>query len=268
MKTDVGGDAQKKVASHHRLTGEFTPADFAEVIQHLPEHCPLVGGQAVAWWASKYDVRIDPKGPNVAITSSDIDFWGTGDDLISLARGLGRKPIFPHQYEMTVWAGAVQLYIKEKESLAEFLHTIPGLDTHDPERSCFGQSYASGSVVKAIQVLTPISLVYAKLHCLRNFSQDGRDDDMHLRVCLAAARCFLNQIISEGKIRMALWNIERLIAAHQFKPYNRLEVQFKFNILDGIPNDDILKHSTDPALDEADRNRLAQFLNVRWKSIQ
>jgi len=267
MKTE-GVGAQGKLGGHHRLTGEFTPADFSEVIQHLPEHCPLVGGQAVAWWASKYNVRIDPKGQRVAITSSDIDFWGTRDDLISLARGLGRKPIFPHQYEMSVWAGAVPLYIKEKESLAEFLHTIPGLDTHDPERASFGQNYASGAVVKTIQVLTPVSLIYAKLHCLRNFDQDGRDDEMHLRVCLAASRCFLNQIVSEAKIRMALWNIERLIAAHQFKPYKRLETQFRFNVLDGIPHDDILNHSTNPALDEADRNRLSQFLNVRWKSLK
>ncbi len=29
----------------------FTPRDFAAIIAHLPEGCPLVGGQAVARWA-------------------------------------------------------------------------------------------------------------------------------------------------------------------------------------------------------------------------
>ena len=33
---------------------KFSPSDFAAVIAHLPEGCPLVGGQAVAWWAARY----------------------------------------------------------------------------------------------------------------------------------------------------------------------------------------------------------------------
>jgi hypothetical protein len=268
MNTPKGAEASPKLAPGKRLTGEFTPLDFVEVITHLPDHCPLVGGQAVAWWAAKYGVSLDWKGKRTTVTSSDIDFWGTRADLISLARALGRKPIFPHQYEMSVWAGAIPIYINETESLAEFLHTIPGLDTYDPERACFGQEYAAGSLTKTIQVLTPISLIYAKLHCLRHFDQDGREDELHLRVCLAASRHFLKQILSEAKVRIALWNIERLISAHQFKPFKRLEQDLAVNLLDAIPVEHICKFSTDPAVDEKDRSRLAQFLEIRWKSLQ
>jgi hypothetical protein len=32
----------------------FVPSDFGEVIQNIPEECPLVGGQAVAWWAHAF----------------------------------------------------------------------------------------------------------------------------------------------------------------------------------------------------------------------
>jgi hypothetical protein len=268
MNTSEGGVGLTKLMPGKHLTGEFTPLDFAEVIAHLPDHCPLVGGQAVAWWGSKYDVLLDSKGAKTPITSSDIDFWGTRDDLVSLARALQLKPIFPHQYEMTVWAGAIQIYISKTESLAEFLHTIPGLDTHDPERACFGQSYIAGSVNKTIQVLTPISLLYAKLHCLRNFDQEGRQDELHLRVCLAASRFFLNQILADGNIRIALWNIERIISAHQFKPYKRLEKDLNFNVLEAIPLEGIRQFSTSPSLSEKDRERLSQFLEIRWKSLQ
>src|ERR1039457_4466387 len=60
----------------------FVPSDFAAVIQHVPEECPLVGGQAVAWWAQEYSPSDKP------VTSCDIDFWGFRDDLTTLARAL------------------------------------------------------------------------------------------------------------------------------------------------------------------------------------
>ena len=32
---------------------QFTPRDFAAIIAHLPEDCPMVDGQAVAWWLAR-----------------------------------------------------------------------------------------------------------------------------------------------------------------------------------------------------------------------
>jgi hypothetical protein len=37
--------------------GNFRPEDFAFVIEQLPDNCPIVGGQAVAWWAERCEVR-------------------------------------------------------------------------------------------------------------------------------------------------------------------------------------------------------------------
>jgi len=64
----------------------FTPSDFSEVIAALPEGCPLVGGQAVAWWAGRYEIttlngeKFDP------ITSADIDCWGDRASLKAYRR--------------------------------------------------------------------------------------------------------------------------------------------------------------------------------------
>jgi hypothetical protein len=77
----------------------FSPVDFAEVFARLPEGCPVVGGQAVAWWCAKYGVKGEGRAE---ITSGDIDFWGGREDLKQMARGLKRKPIYPHPHEMTV----------------------------------------------------------------------------------------------------------------------------------------------------------------------
>ena len=52
----------------------FTPEDFAEVLLCLPKGCPLVGGQAVAWWAGRYGIRPIHEGREQPVTSQDIDF--------------------------------------------------------------------------------------------------------------------------------------------------------------------------------------------------
>src|SRR5438045_1918185 len=82
----------------------FKPEDFAEVIATVPEGCPLIGGQAVAWWAARYGLT---GKAGEGITSADIDFWGARRDLIVVAKALQRKAVFPHEYEMTVWVGAI-----------------------------------------------------------------------------------------------------------------------------------------------------------------
>ncbi len=107
-----------------RSEARFRPSDFSEVIAKLPKDCSLIGGQAVALWAERYGLRGDN---GEAVTSADIDFWGSRGDLIRMAKALQRKAVFPHEYEMTVWVGAIPLRIHGRNTLVEFLHTVPGL---------------------------------------------------------------------------------------------------------------------------------------------
>jgi hypothetical protein len=78
-------------------------------------------------------------GDPVIGTSEDIDFWGGRSELTSLAKALGKKAIFPNQYEISVWTGAIPLSIHGKKSAVGFLHVVPGLDTIDPERAGVAQ---------------------------------------------------------------------------------------------------------------------------------
>jgi hypothetical protein len=244
--------------------GDFRPADFAFVLEQLPENCPIVGGQAVAWWAERYDVTFDNGLP---VTSSDIDFWGDRNDLKLLAKRLNLKPFFPHEYEMTVWAGAVQMVIDGKKSVAEFLHTIPGLDIVDPEKAAIDQEFFTAQWKKSIQVLTPVSLLPEKLHCLRHFSQEHREDEVHLRICLKTSRRFLMNFLEQGEIRFVLRNIERVVSMHRFKPYRRLETSLGFNLLDAVPIEDMKRAAESGTLPEEDAQRLSRFLTSRWPQV-
>jgi hypothetical protein len=184
-----------------------------------------------------------------------------------LAKRLHLKPVFPHEYEMTVWAGAIQIRIENKRSLAEFLHTVPGLDVVDPDRAAVEQDYRAKTVHRTIQVLTPVSLIFVKLHCLRHFSQEKREDELHLRICLRTARCFLAETLTQGEIRQLFWNIERLISAHQFKPYRKLQQSLAFNLLDAVPIEEIQKACKSGDFPAADQERLSRFLDQRWPQI-
>ncbi len=239
----------------------FVPSDFGGIIRHVPEECPLVGGQAVAWWQQQYCPSDAP------ITSCDIDFWGYREDLEALAKALGQKPVYPHKYEMTVWVGGIWLEVNGEKTLVEFVSSVPGIDTVSEEKASVFQLFSTGETQKKLLVLSPVSLVLAKLHGLRAFDQDGRQDELHLKTSLVTANHFITQLLEETKIKQVLWNVERLIGASQNKPYRRLEQKHGFEILSAIPIEQIQRAAANNLLPEEDRKRLQNFQRTRWPQV-
>jgi hypothetical protein len=240
----------------------YGPADFGEVIQKVPDDCPLVGGQAVAWWAQQYFPSDKP------VTSCDIDFWGFKENLMELARALGQKPILPHQYEMTIWVGGIQISLKGEKTVVDFINTVPGLDSFNAEKASVRQLFENGTHRKEFLVLSPISLVLAKLYALKAFDQAERQDELHLKVSLKTANRFIGQLLREGEVKQVLFNVERLIAASQNKPYRRLETQYGFEVTSAIPLNKITEAATDGTLPTKDRNRLQNFIKLRWPKVE
>ena len=253
--------------SHEKRSGtpKFLPHDFAQVIACLPDGCPVVGGQAVAWWAAKYGIK--GKG-NTPITSGDIDFWGGREDLVQMARAMHCKPVFPGKHEMTVWVGAIEVRIKGEKTLAEFVHVIPGLDIPYPEKASVEQEFRGPFVKKIIQVLTPVSLALSKLHALWRFDQKQRNDELHLKVSLKCSREFISELLAQGEFRLVLRDCERLITARESsKAFRRLEKDYRFSILEGIPIDRIKLAAADRSLPADGRRRLTNFVRLRWEHL-
>lgn len=247
--------------------GQFTPADFAEIIAHVPADCPIVGGQAVSFWAAEYDIKVQVNNREVDVTSKDIDFWGSRDDLNHLAKALHLKARYPHQYEMTVWVGAIDLSIGGKQTLVEFLHTVPGLDQANSERVSIDRDLDLKGTKKTVRVFTPVSMAICKLHNLRHFDQTHRNDEMHLHVCLQASARYIAELIERLEVREALWNCERLISTHELKATAKVEKNFHFTLLTGIPISDIRTASTDARQSSENRARLENFLTKRWNEL-
>jgi hypothetical protein len=147
------------------------------------------------------------------------------------------------------------------------LHTIPGLDTVDADKASLRQELAAGQERIAIKVLSPVSMVCAKLHALRHFEQAARNDLEHLRVCLQAAKMFISELVQAGEVRSALWNCERLLTLHGLKATLRLEREHGFQVLSAIPIESIRRAADETTGIEKDRQRLAGFVARRWARV-
>jgi len=244
-------------------SARLKPKDFSEILRAVPYECVLIGGQAVVWWAERYGVEMEVRGEKQDITSRDIDFWGSSADLIATAKALSAIPAFPDRREMTALAGAIGLSVAGKRTALEMLHAVPGIDSNDP----FAVAMEERLDDRKLLVLSPVSLVLAKLHALRHFDQTDRQDLFHLQVSLRASELFIAEGLAKD-LRFALWNCNRLINAHRQKPNQRLEREHSFQILSAIPIISIQTAAQDTARPAEARKKLNNFLAIQWPRVK
>ena len=243
---------------------KLKPSDFLTILRAVPADCVLIGGQAVAWWAERYGIKAVVKGKEQEVTSRDIDFWGTREDLFQIAAHLKRRPALPNRYEMTLLVGAIQLEAGGKKTTLEVLHAVPGLDSANPLSAAVPEEIQAAVGGRKLLVMSPVSLVLAKLHALRHFSQEDRQDLIHLQVSLKASKAFITQALKQSA-RLALWNCNRLIEAHRQKPNRKMEQKHGFEILSAVPLDGIQSAVQEGNLE--DRERLQRFLSIQWPKV-
>jgi hypothetical protein len=107
-------------------------------------------------------------------------------------------------------------------------------------------------------------LVLTKLHALRHFKQDDRQDLVHLEVSLLSSKAFIAELVN-CNTRLALWNCNRLIDAQRQKPNQKMEQRYGFQILSAVPIDDF--RTAGRGLKAIDRQRLEKFLSVQWPRV-
>lgn len=247
-------------------SAKLKPGDFLAVLQAVPETCVLIGGQAVAWWAERYAIKAVIHGREQDVTSRDIDFWGSHADLVRTAARLKKTAALPNRHEMTLLVGAFAIEAGGCHSTVEMLHAVPGLDSANPSAVAVPAEVADGPKKRKLLVLSPVSLVLAKLHALRHFPQDDRQDLLHLRISLQTSKCFITETLLQDA-RLALWNCHRLIDARLQKPNRKLELKHDFRILDGVPLEAIRQEAQNPTRSPADCERLRKFLNLHWPRV-
>jgi hypothetical protein len=176
------------------VTVGFSLHDFSAVFQiRNEEGMPyiLIGGQAVNYWAERYE-PIDPDLLSLRpFTSQDIDFKGNRADVQRIANQLNLFPTYPRKVEMTSLAGSISFQIGDLKSNIEIVRSIPGIPT--PATPAIEAEWEG----KSIRVLDPISLLACKLELARTVSQENRQDLNHLRILVPCVRGFLGELLQQ-----------------------------------------------------------------------
>jgi hypothetical protein len=165
---------------------------FAEILAlRNPAGDPyvLIGGQAVNYWAEKYR-SVEPELQKLMpFTSLDIDFYGTRDDVTTIAQQLNRKPEYPTKRGFTALAGMIPVKVGDCDSAVEVVRVMPGLKKKDIKAVLLDSGGAR------VLVLNPISLAINKLELLFRISQEKRQDARHLHMLVYCVRGFLRDLI-------------------------------------------------------------------------
>jgi hypothetical protein len=168
---------------------------------------------------------------------------------------------------MTLLVGAIEFTVAGKKTTLEILHAVPGLDSNNPMTAAVPEKIKTTDREQTLLVLSPVSLVLVKLHALRHFPQEDRQDLAHLRVSLAASRAFITEALKQSA-RLALWNCNRLIDIHRHQPTRQMEQKHGFLILDAIPIESIKAAAQARGnLLEEDRTRLQKFVRIQWPRV-
>jgi hypothetical protein len=186
------------------------PSDF-ETILKTAEPVLVVGGQAVNLWALLYSHRVERFSP---FTSSDLDVLGNRATLESLASVAKAKaqlfPLKPPSNEVGV---VIVKTADGRELLVEVLRYIEGVTNPELEESAF--TFQVGSATA--RVPSPIVLLRTKISNVASISQEGRQDEKHVRILASIMPEFLNSLVvavRQGRMdeRGLVGRLEQLLA--------------------------------------------------------
>jgi hypothetical protein len=145
----------------------------------------LVGGQALAYWASYYGIP-EP----IAAVSKDADFIGVRGDVRRIAVGLKAAARYPHERMNTSVIGRVELDVSETEYVhIDVLRRVYGDVSVEAVRA---RSYEATRGTTAFRVMHPLDVLQGRLdnvHGLRD-KQDEHGLEQ-LRLAVSTVRAFL-----------------------------------------------------------------------------
>jgi hypothetical protein len=153
----------------------------------------LIGGQAVNYWAELYSAVEPGLAKWQPVTSEDIDFQGSREDVRLMALQLGLTPVFPHPVEMTALSGMIPFKRGDLKSQIEVVSSVPGVPAKLLKETALEATWENYQ----IRVIEPISLLCAEAHLALKVPQKGRRDVDHLAIMVLCVRAFLREALSK-----------------------------------------------------------------------
>ena len=231
-----------------RVEAAFDKAHLARLLG-LAQSAVLIGGQAVAFWASFFSVPV-PIALRSYVTK-DSDFLGTREDVARMASGMQGVAVYPHKRGLTALVGQVKIDLSEQRYLnIDVLHRIVGFeDSNAVEKRAEERSLGEVN----FRVMHPVDCLKSRLENLRKLAEKRNEAGAaQTELAVRVVRRYLETLLEVGKERLALRAVEG-IAKMAVEPAGTLVFQrFGVDVLEAIPVKRI-------------SNR--KFLDVRWPQI-
>jgi len=228
----------------------LTSEEVAEVLTHCGEAALLVGGQALAFWASRFAIK--PVGILAAAITSDVDFIGSAKVAVNLARSLGwqisvLKRQNPSNQVAKLTKAVSGLGVKQ----IDFLNAILGLQTTRVEKRAVKVTFPNGA---RIRVLHPLDVLESRLrNILLLPSKKSAAGVAQAALAISVTESYFRSIIDEGAEKRVIHDvIERIAKLALNRRLAKICVDNHLYPLLAVPPDAISRN---------------QFQSGRWQQI-
>lgn len=214
---------------------ELTPQEIGQILRVCGPHALLVGGQALATWASLYGVQ--PVGELSRAVTMDADFIGTSDTAATLQRSLGQPWKLRKGTLDDVGGQVAKVYAMVPEEgikQIDFLSGIVGLATLDVLRRASKITLVDGVTV---QLLHPLDVLQSRLSNLDSLpAKRNAIGIAQARLAVSVVRAFIEDHMTAAgdprTVRQAVKRIEKIALDTRL---SRVAFIYDIDILAAIP---------------------------------
>lgn len=232
-----------------RVEAVFDQAQLETLLRQAKD-AVLVGGQAVAFWASYFNVPVPPALG--AFVTKDSDFLGNRADVARIASGTRGIAMYPHKRGLTALVGQVRINLTEESFLnVDVLHKIVGFDDSSGVRRRAQEAAMGSARFKAMHPLDCLRSRLENLHKIAEKRSESGAAQAELATTIVGR--YLETMLDEEKERLALKGIEAVVKIALGSAGRFAFGTFGIDPLEAIP----LKRIS---------NR--KFLDTRWPQIQ
>ena len=215
----------------------------------LAQGAVLVGGQAVAFWASFFNVPV----PAVlgAYVTKDSDFLGDRADVARIANGMQGAATYAHRRGLAALVGQVKIDLSATAFLnIDVLHRIVGFADADALRRRAEERSLDGV---RFRVMHPVDCLRSRIENLHKIAEKRSESGVaQSGLAVRIVKRYLETVLEAENEPLALKAIENVVNM-AFRPAGRLAFgKFDIDVLEAIPVERI-------------SNR--KFRDVRWPQI-
>jgi hypothetical protein len=212
----------------------LTSAEITRILTVCGTRALLIGGQSLAFWALRYQVR--PVGVLSAAVTMDVDFVGTADVAALLQERLGDRWKLHAATLDELSAQTAKVYTVLPDNglkQVDFLSGIAGLDTRAAGERAVEVEADPGVWIR---VLHPLDVLESRLQNLRLLPGKRNEYGVaQARLAVEVVRAFFDEQLDAGDTKRVFQAIKRVKRLALGPGLARTAFEYDVDVLDAVP---------------------------------